>query len=402
MKSSLLYIVGFGVTSAIGLNAEETLESLLASHSGVGRMKHLHSAHNNLPVGEVPFSNEELLQCSQLNTSKPITRSALLGIMALEEALGMARVSPCEIPMAFVNGTTVGGMDCSEKYYLDFLENDTRNEYIALHDVGACTRQIADHFKHFVYQASTSTACSSAANAIIHAARLLEAGEVDIAVAGGTECLTKFHLNGFGALMILDEKPCRPFCATRAGLNLGEGAAYVVLETPEAAQRRAHKPLALLRGYGNACDAFHQTATSPTAEGPFLAMSEALHRGGIEPQNVDYVNAHGTGTPDNDRSELLAMHRLFGAQLPPFSSTKAFTGHTTSASGAIETVISILAMRHHFIPANLNLCQPIDVGSIPVTMLRRDVMLRHVLCNSFGFGGNDSSLLLSDISTLEI
>lgn len=171
----------------------------------------------------MPLSNEALRQLLHIPADEAITRSALLGIMAVREALRSAGVSPKEVPMAFVNGTTVGGMDCSEQYYLDFLNNDSRNEFIALHDVGACTRQIAEHIGPFVYQASTSTACSSAANAIIHAARMLECGEAEMAVAGGTECLTKFHLNGFNSLLILDNAPCRPFCKTRAGLNLGEG-----------------------------------------------------------------------------------------------------------------------------------------------------------------------------------
>lgn len=395
MESKPLYIIGMGINSAIGLNAEETRLSLRNSHSGIGRMTLLESAHKDLPVGEVPLSNEALRQRLHIPADEAITRSALLGIMAVREALRSAGVSPKEVPMAFVNGTTVGGMDCSEQYYLDFLNNDSRNEFIALHDVGACTRQIAEHIGPFVYQASTSTACSSAANAIIHAARMLECGEVEMAVAGGTECLTKFHLNGFNSLLILDNAPCRPFCKTRAGLNLGEGAAYVVLETPEAAQRHSHQPLAILTGYGNACDAFHQTATSETADGPYLAMRKALEKGGLTAQDIDYVNAHGTATPDNDRSELTAMHRLFGATLPPFSSTKAFTGHTTSASGSIEAAICILALRGGFIPANLNWQEAIDAESVPVTSLQTGCQLRHVLCNSFGFGGNDASLLIS-------
>ena len=395
MKNQPLYIVGMGVNSAIGLNVAETRRALLSSSSGIGHMRFLHSDHEDLPVGEVGLSNEQLRQRLNFPAGEPVTRSTLLGLLALREALDSAGISPREMPMAFVNGTTVGGMDCSEQYYLDFLENDSRNAYIALHDVGACTHHIARHAGPFTYEASTSTACSSAANAIIHAAHLLECGQAEIAVAGGTECLTKFHLNGFNALLILDDAPCRPFCNTRSGLNLGEGAAYVVLETPEAARRHHHRPLAILSGYGNACDAFHQTATSPEATGPYLAMEKALKKGGLKPQDISYINAHGTSTPDNDRSELTAMHRLFGKDLPPFSSTKAFTGHTTSASGAIETVFCILALQDHFIPANLHWKQPIDPHSVPVTSLQTNCALKHVLCNSFGFGGNDSSLLLS-------
>ena len=215
-------------------------------------------------------------------------------------------------------------------------------------------------------------------------------------VVGGSECITKFHLNGFNSLMILDTDPCRPFDATRHGLNLGEGAAYLVLESAESAKRRGVTPQALLSGYGNACDAFHQTASSPDGEGAYRAMSEALQLAGLQPSEIDYINAHGTGTPNNDASESHAMMRLFGENMPSVSSTKSFTGHTTSASGSIEAVFCILALQNGFLPVNLNWSQAMDDGIVPVSQPTKKV-LKHVLCNAFGFGGNDSSLLLSSV-----
>ena len=213
-------------------------------------------------------------------------------------------------------------------------------------------------------------------------------------VAGGTESLSVFHLNGFNSLMILDHETCRPFDATRAGLNLGEGAAYVVMETEESATRRAIKPHAYLSGYGNACDAFHQTASSDNGEGAYLAMTEALKMAGLKPEQIQYVNAHGTGTPNNDMSESVALKRVFGSQLPLISSTKSFTGHTTSASGSIESVICILALQNQFVPGNLGWRKAMDGGIIP-TMGKDCYNLQHVICNSFGFGGNDTSLIFS-------
>ena len=194
--------------------------------------------------------------------------------------------------------------------------------------------------------------------------------------------------------MILDTEPCRPFDATRHGLNLGEGAAYLVLESAESAKRRGVAPQALLSGYGNACDAYHQTASSPDGEGAYRAMREALALAGLQPSDIDYINAHGTGTPNNDVSESQAMMRLFEGKVPPVSSTKPFTGHTTSASGSIEAVFCILALQHGFLPVNLNWSQPMDDGIVPVAKPEKKT-LKHVLCNAFGFGGNDSSLLLS-------
>ena len=180
--------------------------------------------------------------------------------------------------------------------------------------------------------ATLSTACSSATNAIITGANMLRCGLADIVVVGGAECLSLFHLNGFNALMILDHQPCRPFDRDRAGLNLGEGAAYLVMETAASAQQRGLKPKFVLSGYANTCDAFHQTASSPEGEGAYLAMTAALKTAGLKPEDIQYINAHGTGTPNNDESESKAILRVFGEHYPPVSSTKSFTGHTTSAS----------------------------------------------------------------------
>lgn len=391
-----IWITGAGIVSAVGCNKREVLESLVAGRSGIGPMRYLRSVHTEFPVGEVPMSDEELCAALGIDASTLTIRTALLGMLALGEALDEAGLSGGELPgAAFISGTTVGGMDRSECYYPDFLANDSRNEYIAMHDCGASTELIADRFGRFGFVSTPSTACSSAMNAILVGANLIRSGAFDIVVAGGSECLTRFHLNGFNALMILDTQPCRPFDATRVGLNLGEGAAYVVLERAASARRRGVHALATLDGVANTCDAFHQTASSADGEGAFRAMRGALADAGFDPSEVDYINAHGTGTPNNDASESAAMLRLFGDRVPPVSSTKAFTGHTTSASGAIETVICLLALRHGFLPVNLNWQHPMDNGIVPVRESRPPREIRHVLCNSFGFGGNDSSLLLS-------
>jgi 3-oxoacyl-(acyl-carrier-protein) synthase len=242
---------------------------------------------------------------------------------------------------------------------------------------------------------SVSTACSSAANAIVTGANLIRSHQAQIAVVGGAECITRFHLGGFNALMILDHEQCRPFDATRAGLNLGEGAAYLVIETLDSALSRGATVLARLSGYGNACDAFHQTASSDAGDGAFLAMQKALAMARLQPADISYVNAHGTGTPNNDLSESRALQRLFGSQLPPVSSTKGMTGHTTSASGAVEAVISLLALRHQLLPVNVGWSQPMADGIAPVMNPTPTRPLEHVMCNSFGFGGNDTSLILS-------
>ena len=390
-----ILITGCGVISAIGNNKAETLDALLHNRSGVGELVYLKTEHKEFPVGEVKMSDDEMRKSMNINDNAITTRTALMGMIALDEALKEAKITPEMLPeIGFISGTTVGGMDMSEQFYLDYVNNDNHKEYIAVHDCGSCSEMTAEHFGKFAFVTTLSTACSSAANAIILGANMLRNGKADIVVVGGSECITKFHLNGFNSLMILDTKTCRPFDATRAGLNLGEGAAYLVLETEESAKRRGVKAQAILSGYGNACDAFHQTASSPDGEGAYRAMQEAMELADIQSDKIDYINAHGTGTPNNDLSESQAVKRLFGDKVPPMSSTKPFTGHTTSASGSIEAVFCILALQNGFLPANLNWSQPMDDGIVPVNQLvKKD--LKHVLCNAFGFGGNDSSLLIS-------
>jgi 3-oxoacyl-[acyl-carrier-protein] synthase-1 len=172
---------------------------------------------------------------------------------------------------------------------------------------------------------TVSTACSSSANSILFAARLIRQGILDVAIAGGADALTRFTLNGFNTLMILDREPCRPFDAKRNGLNLGEGAGYVVLASERVAAS-APKTYGRLSGYCNANDAYHQTASSPEGTGASLAMQGALKKSNLDPADIGYINLHGTGTQNNDLSEGMAVQKIFAPYYPPMSSTKAFTG----------------------------------------------------------------------------
>ncbi|MBQ1751829.1 MAG: beta-ketoacyl-[Paludibacteraceae bacterium] len=395
---SKVYITGAGVVSAIGCGKEETLKSLLDGKSGIGRMRYLKTEHKELPVGEVKMSNEELCKALELNPEEVHSRTKLLGIMALKEALEEAHISRhaesseasrIQSEISLISGTTVGGMDITER---SFMQSGYSKEHLC----GATTNAIADYFGIFGRTITPSTACSSTLNAIILGCSMIKAGMADMVVAGGTEALTMFHLNGFNSLMILDKEPCRPFDATRAGLNLGEGAAYVVLESAESVKRRGVKPIGAVTGTANRCDAFHQTATSPEGEGATQSMLAALKEAGLKPEEIDYINAHGTATPNNDLTEIAAFRRVFGEQIPPFSSTKGLTGHTTSASGSIETVICLLAMQNGFIPASHNCLIPMDPAAVPVMQTVKNTSLHHVMCNSFGFGGNDSTIIVEN------
>jgi 3-oxoacyl-(acyl-carrier-protein) synthase len=399
--SNKIVITGEGIVCAIGHDKASVVDALLHGRTGIHAMKHLGSVHKELPVGEVDLSNDEMQALLGLGPSEEVSRTTMMGMMAVEQALIDAEINDGKDErgiksqrIVLVSGTTVGGMDITEKYFGHLKVSDEHLDTLRHHDCGSCTHDIANYFGIFDDCTTISTACSSAANAIVLGAQLLQSGQADIVVAGGTEALSLFHLNGFNSLMILDKEHCRPFDATRAGLNLGEGAAYIVMEREDMAQERNATIHAYLAGYGNACDAFHQTASSDNGEGAYLAMREAIEMAGITVSTIDYVNAHGTGTPNNDLSESVALHRIFGNDMPPVSSTKSYTGHTTSASGSIEAVICLLAMRHRFIPSNLGWQHAMEGGILP-SMGVSNIALRYVLCNAFGFGGNDTSLLFS-------
>ena len=404
----MIVITGYGIVSAIGVGKAETLDALRNHRSGIAPVQYLDTVHRDMLVGEVKLSFDELMARVGVpsDAEAPQSRTALIGRLALREALQQAGLTSPDAyaTMALLSGTTVGGMDRTE-IEASVSADGTIEHYN--YDCGTSTLDIARGFGQFAFVDTISTACSSAANAIAMGIEMVRQGLFERVVAGDSEGLSRLHLNGFNTLMILDSEPCRPFDAHRNGINLGEGAAYLVIESEASALRRGVRPLAVLSGYGNACDAYHQTASSPEGEGAVLAMRQALADAGLQPSDIAYINCHGTGTPNNDVSELTALHRVFGPQLPPFSSTKGFTGHTTSASGSIEAAFCLLALEHHFLPVNLNFRDPIDtdvpvVGDESWVMGQDDQILPPLrgtegvcLCNAFAFGGNDTSLILA-------
>ena len=383
-------ITGMGLLCAIGNDTSSVLDSLKNGRSGIGRMKYLKSVHSDIPVGEIKLSNAEMKRMLGISGEQPVSRTSLAGALAVREALSQAGLGDLTgRRVALISGTTVGVMDITEEYFVR-MKSDPSLQYLPhSNECGTSTREIALYAGIPSAQCCTiSTACSSALNAIMVGADMLRNDEADVVIAGGSEPLSRYHLNGFNSLMILDRERCRPFDASRAGLNLGEGAGFVVL------QKNAPSALAYVAGYANRCDAFHQTATSPEGEGACLAMRGALESAGLSPEEIDYINAHGTATVDNDASESAAFTRIFGSEVPPMSSTKSYTGHATSAAGIVETIICILAMQNNFVPASLGWKRAFPGGVVPTAGLS-DARLDNVMCNSFGFGGNDSSLILS-------
>jgi len=388
--NSAISITGMGIVCAIGNDSQQVLHSLRHKESGIGPIRYLQTRHTDIPVGEVKLSTQQMVNMLGISRKEPISRTSAMGALAVREALKEAGIPGLDKKrVALISGTTVGVMDVTEHYF-ERMKSEAELQHLPhSNECGKSTLEIAEFSGLACASCCTiCTACSSALNAIMIGARMLLNDEVDVVIAGGSEPLSRYHLNGFNTLMILDRERCRPFDKSRAGLNLGEGAAFVVL------QKDAEHPLAYLCGYANRCDAFHQTATSKDGDGAFLAMSAALKMASLSPRDISYINAHGTGTPDNDSSESAAFRRIFGNDIPAINSTKSYTGHTTSASGSIETVICILAMRNRFIPSSLGWKEEFE-GGISPSPGRDDIDLDYVMCNSFGFGGNDSSMILS-------
>ena len=393
-----------GMISAIGNNVAESLHSLETMQSGIGELKYVSSRHKPLvPVGEVKKSTEELMEMAGLKPDNLTTRTSLLGLIAAQEAVKSAGITNIkEFRTGIISASSVGGMDMTENHWLDYLNDEKTGpwlKYIETHECGDSTEFIADDLGIKDFLSTISTACSSAANAIMFGARLIKHGKLDRVVVGGTDAMARFTINGFMTLMILDREQCKPFDSQRQGLNLGEGAGFLVLESERAAKgKEIH---AELSGYGNSNDAYHQTASSPDGAGAFMAMEKAFKISGLKPSDIDYINAHGTGTEINDLSEGTAIDRIFEKKVPSISSTKAFTGHTLAACAGIEAIFSILAIKHNTVFPNLNYKHPMTALSFkPTTTLEKGKKINHVLSNSFGFGGNTSALIFSRYNPL--
>lgn len=393
-----VFITGVGMISSIGRNVDETFSSLKALNSGISELTLLGTIHKNLILAaEIKLTDEELFQLAGIKPQKGFTRTTLLGIIAAKEAVQSSRLSDISNRrVGLISATSVGGMDKTEKVYFNLLNGKSDFIYASTHDCADSTIKIAEVLKIRGHISTTSTACSASANSIMVGMRMVQNGLLDKVIVGGTDSLTKFTLNGFNSLMILSKEKCKPFDDQRDGISLGEGAGYLVLESEEVVLKEMKNILCELKGYGNACDAYHQTATSPEGDGPYLAMNNALLSSNLSNKDIDYINAHGTGTTNNDLSECKAMERLFDYKIPPFSSTKGYTGHCLGASGAIEAVISSLAITNKIIFPNLNFKHKMsEVDFSPTFELKENVEIKNVLSNSFGFGGNNTTLILS-------
>lgn len=389
MNTPAIAITGAGAICSIGHNVQAIADALINGRGGIAPPRHMRPPFPDLVVGEVNATNAQL--AARLPGTPPRSRTALLALTAAIEAVGRDRN---EERTVVISASTVGGMDLSEGRFAAWKQGDLSTLQDALeHPVGSHTTHVARAIGSRAMRTTISTACSSSANAMIHGAQLLLSGRADRVLAGGADALCAFTMEGFRALSAMDPAPTRPFDPGRNGMNLGEGAAYVVLERADDARLAGRPVLAYMGGWANRNDAYHQTATSPEAHGPYEAMRAAIAMAGMAPADVDHVNAHATGTGNNDDTELTALERLFD-EVPALAATKALTGHTLAAAGTLETVIAMICMQQGLVPAGHVPAQGMEghrTRPVSATM-RRPV--RSVLSNSFGFGGNDTALLL--------
>ncbi len=395
-----IVVTSAGLISALGHGVAANMQAIRNRRSGLRHPQHLRTIHaGEFLVGEVTYSNEDIAGILNLREDHNYSRTALLALLAMQELLFATDIDLLRSePLALVNAGTVGGMCSVEDLYLDFIAPGTGDyiKYIDTLDCAESTEDIAGFFGLKPLMATISTACSSSANALLMGARMIQQGLVKRAICGGCDALSRFTLNGFNSLKNVAKEPCKPFDRDRVGLNLGEGAAYLLLETETSALERGATILAAFSGYCNSNDAYHPTAPSPHGDGAYNTMKQAMEMAGLKPSDIGYINAHGTATINNDIAEGSAISRLFAGTMPYFSSTKPYTGHTLAAAGAIEAIFSIASMQQGIVPPNLNFESPMEeLLLVPTTQFVEQVRLRHVLSNSFGFGGNNVTLAFS-------
>lgn len=384
-------VTGAGIVCSIGRNKSEVWQSIVESRAGMTRLTRFPG--ETFPT-DVAAEAEAMLPIAR-REAKRRSRTDLLALLAAKEAIAQAGDIPLERAIVST-GTSTGGLLEGEDYYFLRLvrgRRRTATSKVLQQPTSGPSDAVAQAFRLGGGVVSNATACASAGAAIGMASDYLRAHHADVAIAGGSDALCRLTYSGFNVLQAVDPEPCSPFDATRKGITLGEGAGYLVLERWDDAVARGATILAELSGYGASCDAHHPTAPIEDGSGAEAAMRAALAEGRLLPALVDYVNAHGTGTTLNDAAESRAIIAALGNGVP-VSSSKSYFGHTLGASGAVEAVVTVLALLHQIAPPTLRLharapdC-PLDY--IPLTP--RPMRLTNVLSNTFGFGGSNVSLL---------
>jgi 3-oxoacyl-[acyl-carrier-protein] synthase II len=393
-------VTGLGIVCSIGRNRDEVWQSIVEARDGIGRLTRFPGETFPTDIAaEVDGTLESSIPIDRRELRR-LSRTDRLAVVAAAEAIGQANgdgSAPLAVDDTAVStGSSTGGLLEGEAYYFARLirgRDRTPASPVIQQPTSGPSDAVARLFALGGGVFSNATACASGGAAIGLAADLLRSRRAGAVLAGGSDALCRLTYSGFNVLQAVDSSPCAPFSADRKGITLGEGAGYLVLERLDDAHRRGATVLAELAGYGASCDAHHPTAPIEDGRGAQAAMRQALEEGGAGPLDVDYINAHGTGTLLNDSAESRAIVSAVGAAVP-VSSTKSFFGHTLGASGAVEAVVTVLALMNGLAPPTLRMNRAGHdclLDYIPHT--GRPMTMRAALSNTFGFGGSNVSLL---------
>jgi 3-oxoacyl-[acyl-carrier-protein] synthase II len=394
-------ITGIGILSGLGTTREATWDAMLQGECAIRDLTLFDTeGYRARCAAEVPaWDTDALTPYQRRRWSRSDQLAVLASCEALEDAgLAGAGIAPSRIGVVLGAGT--GDLLRNEDYYFTMLRQGlgrTRPTWIYNHFSSTPTDVVASHFGFEGLRSCMVSACSSSTIAIGHAADAIADGRLDAAVCGGTDALSRLTFSGFNALRVMDPAPCRPFDASRAGMNIGEGAAILVLETWESARRRGAAVYAELAGYGLSCEAFHPTAPEPEGQAIAATIHAALRAAQVQPSEVDHVNAHGTATPQNDRAEARGLLRVFGERAAhiPVTSIKSMIGHCLGAAGALEAATLALTISRGVVPPTIHHDRTdTECGLDIVANTPREVPVRCGVSTSLAFGGNDAVVVM--------
>jgi len=405
MSDRRVVVTGIGLLAGLGIGREEVWDALVDGRCAISKPKAFDTTgYRSELAAEIP-GLETAGRFSQLDRRR-LSRSDQVAILAAGEALedaGLDSSLPVE-RTGIVLGAGTADLRRNEEYMRIARRSGFRR---------APRSQIFNHFsstpvdavgQRFGCQGPRScivAACSSSTVAIGYAGDLIRAGMADVMLAGGSDVLCHLTVSGFNALRLVDREPCRPFDASRAGMNIGEAGAVLVLETLSSARHRGAFPYAELRGYAAACEAFHPTAPEPEGQAIAMTIARALHAARLDPGEIDHVNAHGTATVHNDRAEARAFHRAFGARTRtiPVTSVKSMVGHCLGAAGGLEAAVLALTIARGVVPPTIHHETPDPDCQLDVVAgTAREMRVLHGISTSLAFGGNDSALVLSAVT----
>lgn len=395
-------ITGIGLICSLGLDRESSWRALCEGRCGIGELTLFESeGYRSKMVAQVP-AFDEAAHFTPLQRRR-YARADKLAIVAASEALQDAGLLASGVARESVGvffGVGTGDLLRNEGYYADLLSRGPRrarpSQVIGYLNNGSAD-PVAQHFGLLGPRACMNTACSSSGMAIGHGAELVASGRIEAAVCGGGESLCRIAMSGFNALRVVDVEPCRPFDVSRNGMNIGEAGAVLVLEDIERARARGAHVYAELAGYGAYCEAFHPTAPEPDGVAMAALLEAALRASGVSPDEVDHINAHGTGTPHNDRTEARGIRKVFGdrAGTIPVTSIKSMVGHCLGAASAIEAIALALTIERGVIPPTIHHTQTDPECAVDVVAnTSRQQAVTCGVSTSLAFGGNDAALVM--------